>query len=352
MPGPPTGGNRPAIARRLLSVLVAGALLLGIVVLGVVLLSGDRTPAPSGRAPAVTSPGRAPPLPSTTPRPFPTTAGGDASPVPPPPLDDDEPEPDDFRDPTATGPDGTRPSGPPGVEPPSADLLRFLEECAAGVRDWRSGQVSYPPSLTLHSAETVTYVAAVDVRAAPVPPSALVPGPSPTGEPVFVRCDIEARLVPLGSALVVDEEGWLSRRFTPTGVIRWSWAVTAVGFEPEDLRLDLRPVARAGEGSVALASGPAEVSSFFTTAVIEEALLEKARRWWDAHWTTLAVIAGGLGAAVLALLRYSEQFARRWASARAAWRGAAAAPPGEDDPAPTATTVEEDDAAPTAEKER
>jgi hypothetical protein len=181
--------------------------------------------------------------------------------------------------------------------------------------------MSYPEEFDIDVGETKAYVAGVDVRATPADPSEVIPGPFAAGEAVFVRCEIAARLTPLGDALSVDEEDWVLRSFTPAGLIRWTWAVTAVKAEDQDLRLELQPAVRSEDGTVLVSDTATDVSSFVTRARVEEGALRQLGAWWSENWGTITLVSAGIGAAVLALLRYGAEFAGQFRRVVAAWQG-------------------------------
>ena len=205
--------------------------------------------------------------------------------------------------------------------PTAADLEAFLADCERGVRDWRAAQVDYPTELVVEVGETVPYVAAVDARDTPAAPGRAIPGPSATGEAAFVRCEVAARLTPVGDALTVDADDWVLRRFTPVGLIRWTWAVTAAEGGDHDLQLELQPAVRAEDGSVLISDTSMDVSSFLTRARVSEDPIDRVGNWWTDHWGTLALVGAGIGAAVLGLIRYGGELAGTSRRTAAAWRG-------------------------------
>jgi hypothetical protein len=236
--------------------------------------------------------------------------------------------------PTATPGDGGAPVDPGGPgstvgesEPAPAtttrptDLASFLADCERGIRDWRPAQVDYPAELSIEKGGTESYVVAVDASDTPLDPSEAIPGPSPTGEAVFVRCEVAARLTPLGSALTVDEVDWIVRSFTPTGVIRWTWVVTAVEADDQDLELELQPAVRSEDGTILVGQSSTEISSFITAVRVEEDAVARVGEWWESRWTIMALVAAGIGAAILALLRFGAQLADQTRQTVAAFRG-------------------------------
>jgi hypothetical protein len=246
-----------------------------------------------------------------------------------PPQATEEPDRESAPPPASTNGEGAVPprsEGPgdgtePAATPSDPALQGFLDDCEAGVREWRAGQVSYPGRLAVDVGETVTYVATVDVRTTPEATDDRIPGPSPTGDPVFVRCEVAARLTPIGTSLTIDDEDWVLRSFTPSGVIRWTWAVTAAEADDADLRLEMQP-AVVGEGGILLVGDAStEVSSFLTPVSVEQGRIARIGEWWSDNWGTVSLIAAGLAAAVLGVLRFGEQLARRLRRVVAAWQG-------------------------------
>ena len=232
------------------------------------------------------------------------------------------------------GPDGSvggsEPGPAPSTRPSDTDLASFLAGCERGIRDWRAAQVDYPRELSIEKGGTESYVVAVDASDTPLDPSEAIPGPSPTGEAVFVRCEVAARLTPLGRALTVDEDDWIVRTFTPTGVIRWTWVVTAVEADDQDLELELQPAVRSEDGTILVGQSSTEISSFITGVRVEEDAVERVGEWWESRWAIIALVAAGIGAAVLALLRFGAQLAEQTRRTVAAFRG----PGGKDDDGP------------------
>lgn len=226
-------------------------------------------------------------------------APGDGAPAPAGPTPSDPPS-DQPPAPGTAGPTPgaapTAPGAPPVTTDAGArpDLEAFLDACARDVRDWRAGRLDYPAVLVVDLGDSVTYVAALDVSGGP-PPEPQVPGPSPTSAEVAVRCGVSARLVPLGDGLQVDDEDWVDRAFTPTGVVRWSWAVRAEEPGDDDVRIELRPAVAVGDDVVV----GAEVAEYVTAVDVRTPLVRSVGDWWHAYWGTIALVAAGLGAAVL-----------------------------------------------------
>lgn len=203
---------------------------------------------------------------------------------------------------------GTGDAGPgsPSVEVPDA-ARQFQRQCEEGANAWSEAQVSYPRTLTLALEETATYQAAIDIRENPLPADQAIEADSGTAgsERIFVRCRLAARLTSLDEGLRVtidpDSEGsgWVYQEFTPSGVVEWSWAVTATRPVDGRLRLDLRP-------SLLISELPsystANQVSFTTDVTVEASWLQHAWYWVQTQWPLVLGIAAPLGAAILALL--------------------------------------------------
>jgi hypothetical protein len=219
------------------------------------------------------------------------------------------------------------------------DLEAWLADCERGVREWRPAQVDYPADFEVQIGEEATYVAAVDARDTPIPPGEAIPGPSATGDAAAVRCEVAARLSPSGDGLTVDETGWVLRRFTPTGFIRWSWTVTATEGGDQELELELQPAIRTDDGRVEIANSTLDVSTFITQAHVREDAIQQAGSWMDTHKGPIAVIAAALAAAVIGIVRFSREFATEMRQTVAAWSGTQV------DAGGTASSEDDEDAA-------
>ena len=281
-----------------------------LVLLGVAVLSGCVVDGNTNSA--------GPPATSATSGPEPS--GGATEPVFPTATPGDGAAPVDPGGPGSTAGE-SEPAPAPTTRPSGTDLASFLAACERGIRDWRAAQVDYPAELSIEKGGTESYVVAVDASDTPLDPSEAIPGPSPTGEAVFVRCEVAARLTPLGSALTVDEVDWIVRSFTPTGVIRWTWVVTAVEADDQDLELELQPAVRSEDGTILVGQSSTEISSFITAVRVEEDAVARVGEWWESRWTIMALVAAGIGAAILALLRFGAQLADQTRRTVAAFRG-------------------------------
>jgi hypothetical protein len=237
------------------------------------------------------------------------------------------PDPPDAGPPggaASNPPPTTAPEARPSTSPSEADLRSFLQSCENGIQDWRHGQVDYPERLTLGLGDVTSYVAAVDIRATPMLPSEVIPGPSAESDPVAVKCAVAARLVPVGGALEVNpsQDSWERRTFTPSGVINWAWTVKAVKAGAQDLRLELQPaVISEGGGDIVLSSG-SNVGSFITNVEIDAPFIDDAKQWIEKTWGLIVTIAASLAAAILAIITWGGDLGQKLREFRAKWRGA------------------------------
>ncbi|MFS0706209.1 hypothetical protein AB6N23_17015, partial [Cellulomonas sp. 179-A 9B4 NHS] len=224
------------------------------------------------------------------------------------PPDDAAPPPTADRDPSPGAPAPGAPGAAPpddGAAPPvtgGGELDRFLEACTSDLREWREGRLDYPAVLEVDLGDSVTYSAVLDVSDDP-PPEPQAPGPSPTSAPLHVRCAVSARLVALGDGLHVVDEAWVDRTFTPSGVVGWSWEVRADEPGDDDVRIELRPAVAVGD-DVVLGSAVAE---YVTAVDVRTPFVRSLGDWWSQYWATVALVAGGVGAAVLGVRRWWGQ---------------------------------------------
>jgi hypothetical protein len=205
-----------------------------------------------------------------------------------------------------TGP--AEPSASSTPRPLTGGLKRFVEQCGRGM-NYREGQVDYPRRISVRLGQTTTYGAAVDIRDAPLPPRRVIPGEDPTAEPVVVQCVVGARLVAVGRGMEVQggessDGGWRYQRFIPSGVVEWSWSVTALSPRQQELRLDIRPAART-VGTLDIASTAS--TSFVTSVEVESSWIERLADWFQTEWPRLTAVAFVLAGAVTAVLIFSKE---------------------------------------------
>lgn len=248
------------------------------------------------------------------PDPVPDPSPGDVDGGAPPPFPGTppgEPEPVDPH-PTPLPP----PIGGPGDEGEDIGggsddaVVAFQERCAHGVEEWRDALVDYPDRMSVTIDVGANYNAAVDARSEPLPPDEVieVEDGTATSEAVLVKCTVAARLTPVGQAMEVLDQasetnaGWVLQEFTPSGVIEWSWTVTARHPVDEQLRLELRPAIVLGESAGDLEYAGKNVSSFTTDVHVEASALHHAAYWVDVNRPLIWTIGSAIGAATLAVI--------------------------------------------------
>jgi uncharacterized protein DUF6777 len=187
---------------------------------------------------------------------------------------------------------------------PDTAVAALLNDCKKNVAEWRPGQVKYPGDLPIKIDESATYAVSVDARNNPMPMGTVIPGPSPQIAPIAVHCVLNARLdPPADNSLDVDNKGWIERRFSPTGVVNWTWWVTARAPDDHDLQLKLEP-ALATDGGILPASDTSPYITTLTTHVHVDA--NTLTYWWRESWEAILTILGAIGAAILGLLKWSS----------------------------------------------
>ena len=97
--------------------------------------------------------------------------------------------------------------------------------------------------------------------------------------------------------------------------------MTAVEADDQDLELELQPAVRSEDGTILVGQSSTEISSFITAVRVEEDAVARVGEWWESRWTIMALVAAGIGAAILALLRFGAQLADQTRRTVAAFRG-------------------------------
>jgi hypothetical protein len=248
------------------------------------------------------------------PVPVPEPLPGDVDGGAPPPFPETPPDGPDPADPHPTplppptgGPDGE--GGDIGGGSDDAVAL-FQERCARGVEEWRDALVDYPARMSVTIELGANYNAAVDARSQPLPPDEVVEveDGAATSEAVLVKCTVAARLTAVGEAMEVLDQasetdaGWVLQEFTPSGVIEWSWTVTAHQPVDEQLRLELRPAIVLDESAGDLEYAGKNVSSFTTDVHVKASALHHAAYWVDVNRPLIWTIGSAVGAATLAVI--------------------------------------------------
>jgi hypothetical protein len=205
--------------------------------------------------------------------------------------------------------DGSPPGSPPQAGGPmQARLDEFVRSCRQS-GNYRAGQVVYPRSIDMRVHGTISYFAAVDTADVPTPPRQVIQSDDPAVEGIVVECVVGARLVAVGNGIEVSDAssadgGWQYQAFTPSGLLEWSWSVTATEPKDQQLRLELRPAARDLD-SLRLLTAPS--AAYQTTVRVEGSVLERGAYWLQTEGNALKVILGGIGAALLAVLAFSQK---------------------------------------------
>ncbi|WP_235781557.1 hypothetical protein [Sinomonas notoginsengisoli] len=154
--------------------------------------------------------------------------------------------------------------------------------------------------------QSMSYNFAVDVNDAPHPPDQVIQmdGPARAAK-VFVKCELRAKLVPVGDGIAVtpdptaDDRGWVYRDFSPDGIAPWSWTVTAKDPAPQQLRVELTPAV----SSAALRYGtPTNIEPYTTTVNVTGTWLDHTKYWFEVQFPAAKYIASAIGAALLAVL--------------------------------------------------
>jgi hypothetical protein len=251
----------------------------------------------------------APPDPVPVPNPSPGDgSGGDSAPFPGAPPS--EPEPVDPHPTPLPPPIGGPPDEGEDIGDPGESVIAFQERCAHGVEEWRDALVDYPDRMSVRIDVGANYNAAVDARSEPLPPDEVieVEDGTATSEAVLVKCTVAARLTAVGQAMEVLDQasetdaGWVLQEFTPSGVIEWSWTVTAHHPVDEQLRLELRPAIVLDESAGDLEYAGKNVSSFTTDVHVGASALHHAAYWVDVNRPLIWTIGSAIGAAALAVI--------------------------------------------------
>jgi hypothetical protein len=202
--------------------------------------------------------------------------------------------------------------------PLTADVTvtSFVAQCEKSLATggWRQGQVDYPRELSVDIHKSAIYLAAVDIRTKPLPPDQLIPGPVPNGETVQVKCVLSARLVPpADQSIGIDQKDWVTREFTPTGIVNWSWTVNGLISGEHPLNLELQPAVATGASMLLQPSDNSPYTTSYVTQLhVRASAITHAGEWWNDNWPTTQKILTALGVAVLAFLAWILKL-REWA---------------------------------------
>jgi hypothetical protein len=168
---------------------------------------------------------------------------------------------------------------------------------------------------------SIEYVAAVDIRNNPLPVEREISGGTPGSSPVAVQCVLSARLVPAESSLEVDNREWILRKFTPTGVLNWSWAIKALAPGEHQLRLELEPAVTTSSEDILLQGGsPSEMSTHISQVDVTASWIQLVGQWWQDNWGIIVLVAGGIGAALVSLIKWGGDVGQALRDSSAKWR--------------------------------
>lgn len=193
----------------------------------------------------------------------------------------------------------------PTKYPDQKQLADFFADCEKDISGWREGQIDYPARLSMDMGRSIEYVAAVDIRNSPLPAEKEISGGIPGSAPVAVQCVLSARLVPVEDALEVDNREWILRKFTPTGVLNWSWAIKALAPGEHEVRLELEPAVTTSSEDILLQGGsPPEISTHISQVHVTASWIQLVGQWWQDNWGILVLVVGGIGAALVSLIKW------------------------------------------------
>lgn len=209
----------------------------------------------------------------------------------------------------------------------TADVMKietFLEKCKENAREvkFEPGQVHYPEHLSLNMGQSAAYVVAVDIRYNPLPAERVISRGTPQSQPIWVKCVLGARLVPVGQSLEVDNKGWIPREFTPTGVLNWSWSITALAPYDHDLRLELEPAVTTQDRPIftQIDSSPT-IDTFITHVHVKASWIQHVGHWWKNNWTIILGVSAAIGAALISIIKWGGNLGQTVQDASAKWRG-------------------------------
>jgi RimJ/RimL family protein N-acetyltransferase len=182
------------------------------------------------------------------------------------------------------------------------EVEKFVRDCEKS-GDFIQGQVDYPVTLSAKIDQAITYSAAVDIRSNPLPPGRVIEGRNPGADRIVVQCVVGARLLSVGGGIDVDPStelgGWRYLKFTPSGILEWSWSVTPRTPVSQELRLELKPAAEVNGFPTALST-----ADYVTHVEVEADFVSKLSFWFQTRWKLIGVVAAAIAAAVLGILKF------------------------------------------------
>jgi hypothetical protein len=183
----------------------------------------------------------------------------------------------------------------PQAGPDREALARFAETCDQKVDTFRPAQVDYPATLPARLDQPTTYVAGLDIRDRPAPPTEYLPGESRTARPIAVQCVVAAQLSAVTSGIEVEAvpSGWRFAEFNETGLISFSWSVTPRSTARQELRLELKP---AVQSVLSQEFGSADSMTFPTAVDVSASAPQRMSEWVETNFGAMIALLGAVGA--------------------------------------------------------
>jgi hypothetical protein len=103
---------------------------------------------------------------------------------------------------------------------------------------------------------------------------------------------------------LIHLDGWRYLVFPPSGVLEWSWSVTAREPVSQQLQLELKPTAKIDDRYDRNKRGTAV---YVTTVNVTATPIDRLAYWFETQWGSRTAIAGSIGVAILAILAFSSK---------------------------------------------
>ena len=102
----------------------------------------------------------------------------------------------------------------------------------------------------------------------------------------------------------VSNQGWSVHQFTPSGVIRLAWPVKSLKGNIQDLKLELQPAQITSSGDQVHSDSAGNAQQFVTTIEPILSPWQKLSKWYTDNWQAILSVAVGLGAAIVAVVKW------------------------------------------------
>lgn len=203
---------------------------------------------------------------------------------------------------------GSRPSRPASGELLAPAIGNAEKACSEGAQGWRTGEAKYPPTMIIKINGSASYNFAVGIEGGQLVPDQVLPPGTYSNTPVDVKCVLAANLQSGDDGLAVAGGDWQVRQFTPTGVVQWTWSVTANKPGSHDLRVQLQPavVLNANQYGVPVGGGT-EISTFVTKVDVNTPFPQSFYLWWGANWPNIVTISSAIGVTLLGLRTFYKK---------------------------------------------